>query len=174
MKLKTCIALLALGAASMAYADLGLFYSYQDTKDAGAGNGGGLKYDIPLNQYVSVDARASLITSFDVKQPTWSADIDMVPVELNVNLKYPLPGVLPYVGAGVGYYFFHPSWMEEEVGYNVHAGASVGIMDGFSIFAEVKYLFLEADGNHWFLDQNTRYKIDADGVGVIAGLLVRF
>lgn len=175
MKLRQiCITALAFGAAWMAHADLGLYYAYQDTKDIGSANGVGLKYDIPLNRYVSVDARASLITGFDVKQPTWRADMDIVPVELNVNLKYPVAGLLPYIGAGVGYYYFHPSWMDEEVGYNVHAGASAAIADGFALFAEVKYQFLEADGTHTLFNERTHYKLDADGVGVIAGLLVRF
>lgn len=174
MKMKMCIAALALGVASMAYADLGLFYSYQDTKDMGAGSGGGLKYDIPLNRHVSVDARATIITSYDVRQPTWTADIDMIPIELNVNLKYPVARMLPYIGGGVGYYYFHPSWMDEEIGYNIHAGVSVGIAGGMDVFAEVKYQFLEVDGSHTFLDKSERYKINADGVGVIAGLLIRF
>lgn len=169
------IALVCAGLVSTAQAELGLFFSYQDTKDCGDGIGAGLKYEIPVRTWISVDSRASMAAlDLNAVGEGWTQEFDLIPVELNVNLKYPGDRIVPYMGVGVGYYFFYPDNFKEEVGYNIHAGVNVGVGGDFSFFAEVKYLFLTADGTDVLMGASHAYDIDLDGVGAIAGLLVRF
>ncbi|MCZ7590934.1 MAG: outer membrane beta-barrel protein [Kiritimatiellae bacterium] len=176
MKLKACIAMLAVCVASMSYGEVSVFYSYQDTKDIGSGSGVGLKIDIPVADNVSLDVRGSWMTGYDVKTEknggAFSSDLDLVPVEANLNLALPvIAGVAPYVGAGVSYnFFFDNDTLDSDWGYNAHVGASLGLSDGLALFAEVKYLWSEVDGKSGILGAGSDYKAKLDGVGVIVGL----
>jgi len=78
--------------------EVGAFGSSLDSRDLGAGYGGGAKVEINPIDLVSVDARAGWIHFSDV-------NVDMVPLEAAALLNFSALGerIVAYVGAGGGY-----------------------------------------------------------------------
>lgn len=74
-----------------------------------------------------------------------------------------IEGTRPYVGGGIGYYFFDEddADVDDEVGYYCVAGIDQSVGNGISVFAEAKYLWLEPDSD--FGD------VELDGFGANIG-----
>ena len=162
---------LALGGCSHGSGtEFGAFGASLDSDDLGDGYGGGVKLELNPIDMVSVDARASWI-QFD------DTDIDMVPLEVAGLLNFPMlwEHIVPYVGAGVGYYLFDGSGpdLEDEVGFFPLAGLEIGL-HSVSILAEARWLFLEADIDGAQEELRNLTEADVDGFGVNLGLLFRF
>jgi outer membrane protein W len=83
--------------------------------------------------------------------------------------------IVPYVGAGVGYYLFDTDQgdIDDEVGFFPLVGLEVGLQR-VSILAEARWLFLEADVDSAQAELADLTKADLDGLGVNVGLLLRF
>jgi hypothetical protein len=109
---------------------------------------------------LSIDGRASYITFDDTSQ-------DVIPLELAGLVNLPLFGerIVPYAGAGVGYYLFQDD-LDDDWGFFPLVGMEFG-MQNFSLMAEARWLILEADDD--FGDS-----ADVDGFGANLGLLFRF
>lgn len=113
------------------------FVQYQDTEDAGAAYGLGLKHallgPIPI---VGFELRASWLHFADEKLVS---GFEMFPLEVAGTLKL---GIF-YGAVGVGYYVstgdFKP---DNSVGEFVAGGITFGL-GGLGAFAEARYLFLE-------------------------------
>jgi hypothetical protein len=139
--------------------EFGVFGTYLEGGDLGAGYGGGAKLEANPIDLVSIDGRASWV-SFDDGG-------DVIPLEVAGLINLPLLGerFVPYVGAGVGYYIFDESLIDDEWGYFPVVGLEVGLQK-FSLMAEARWLFLEPDAGS--------SDVDGDGVGANVGLIWRF
>lgn len=168
-----CAAVLAVAGAGCSTGsglECGLFGSYLDSDDLGKGYGGGAKVEFNPIDVVSVDARASYIRFDDTR-------IDMIPLEAAALLNFPIlfEHIVPYLGAGVGYYVFEGSGadLDNEVGYFPLAGLEIGLHT-LSLLAEARWLFLETDVEDGKGRLEHATKADVDGLGVNLGLLFRF
>jgi len=178
MKGKGCIglaglammALLVGGCAHGSGLEFGAFGSSLDSDDLGDGYGGGAKIELNPIDLFSVDARASYIRFDDTK-------VNMFPLEVAGLLNFGMIGerIVPYVGAGVGYYLFDANHgdIDDEVGFFPLVGLEVGLQR-VSILAEARWLFLEADVDSAQAELENLTKADLDGLGVNVGLLLRF
>ena len=117
---------------------------------------------------ISVDARASVI-HFD------DTGINMFPLEAAGLLNFPLlfEHVVPYIGAGVGYYLFDGADLDDQVGFFPLAGLEIGF-HSVSVMAEARWLFLETDADSAKAEVQNLTEADLDGFGVNLGLLFRF
>jgi len=150
--------------------EFGAFAASLDSDDLGDGYGGGAKLELNPIDMVSIDARASWI-QFD------DTDIDMVPLEAAALLNFPMfwEHIVPYIGAGVGYYLFDGSGadLDDEVGFFPLAGLEVGL-HSVSFLAEARWLFLESDVAGAKGELRNLTEADIDGFGVNLGVLFRF
>jgi hypothetical protein len=168
--------LLAVASMSMAGCSagsmgaVGLFGSYLDSDDLGDGYGGGVKLEVKPIDLVSVDGRASWIYFEDF-------EIHMIPLEAALRLNLPLLGerIIPYVGVGGGYYIFEADDvdLDDDVGYFPLVGLEVGFRR-VAVFAEARWLFLEADVDSALDELQDIDEADVDGFGINVGLLFRF
>ena len=168
--------LLAIASMSMAgcsagsMAAVGFFGSYLDSDDLGDGYGAGAKLEVKPTDVLSVDGRASWVYFEDF-------EIHMIPLEAALRLNLPLLGerIIPYVGAGGGYYFFEADDvdLDDDVGYFPLVGLEVGFRR-VAIFGEARWLFLETDVDSALDELADLDEADVDGLGVNVGLLFRF
>ena len=149
----------------------GTYLTLQDTADAGVGVGPGLKYRVDLPEIFYVDGRTGWIHCDDI-------DLDIVPVEFTGGIRAPVAeGWEGYVGLGVGYYLLQENRgkLDNDVGYQVYAGAEYGAADGFALFAEFRWWWLEADANAAFAaNEGTGRTATLDGAGINLGVVFRF
>jgi opacity protein-like surface antigen len=178
----TLAAMLIVVAGSTAKADgcsqqAGPFATYQNTEDMEDGYGAGLKYvlmfqDVVPNLDCGIDVRTSWLT-YDSDDNDFRADLDVIPIEVSAVARYEvLDGTRAYVGMGVGYYFIDSDEIEidDEVGLSAMLGCDQRIVDKLSVFAEVRYLWLEPDLDIRGLDAD----VDLSGVGANVGLALNW
>jgi opacity protein-like surface antigen len=138
----------------------GAYASWLDSEDLDQGYGAGMKYSVMWRELVpsmpglmlGLDARIGWLT-FDGEDNDFGVDVDVCPVELTFLAKHEIAEwnhAAPYVGAGVGGYFFDVEDddaldMDDEVGFHVVAGWEQPVTDRVSLFAEARYLWLEPD-----------------------------
>lgn len=150
--------------------EVGAFGSSLDSRDLGAGYGGGAKVEINPIDLVSVDARAGWIHFSDV-------NVDMVPLEAAALLNFSALGerIVAYVGAGGGYYLFDCDTedLDDSVGFFPLVGMEVGF-HRVSVLAEARWLFLEADVDSAKDELKNLHDADVDGFGVNLGVIFRF
>ena len=119
---------------------------------------------------ISVDARASWV-HFD------DTDIDMIPLEAAALLNFPLfwEHIVPYIGAGGGYYLFDGDGadLDDQVGFFPLAGLEIGLHN-VSILVEARWLFLETDVDNAKGELRNITEADVDGFGANIGLIFRF
>lgn len=175
---KTCIGLVLAvtlslmvgGCSHGSGVEFGAFGASLDSDDLGDGYGGGVKLELNPIDMISIDARASWI-QFD------DTDIDMVPLEAAGLLNFPMfwEHIVPYIGAGVGYYMFDGSGpdLENEVGFFPLAGLEIGL-HSVSVLAEARWMLLEADIDGAQEELQNLTEANVDGFGVNLGLLFRF
>lgn len=150
--------------------EVGAFGTGLDSKDFGDGFGGGVKVELNPLDRISVDARAGYIYFDD-------ANIQMVPLEAAGLLNFPMLGerIVPYIGAGVGFYHFDSSnaKIDNTVGFFPLAGLEIGLQR-LSLLAEARWLFLQTDVDSAKEELANITKANIDGVGVNLGVLYRF
>jgi len=151
-------------------AELGAFGSSLDGDDFGQGYGGGVKLELNPLDRVSLDVRGSYIEFSDT-------NVDMIPLEVAGLLNFPMLGerIVPYAGAGVGYYLFEGRGadIDNEVGFFPLAGLEVGLQR-LSVLAEARWLFLQADVDRAKAELANVTKANVDGLGINVGVLYRF
>jgi opacity protein-like surface antigen len=150
--------------------ELGAFGSSLDSHDLGQGHGGGAKLEFNLIDWLSVDGRASYLRFADTK-------VNMVPLEAAALLNFPMAGerIVPYVGAGAGYYLFEAddANFDNKVGFFPLAGLEIGLWR-ISFLAEARWLFLQTDIESAKGELQNLRGADIDGLGVNLGVLFRF
>jgi len=150
--------------------EFGVFGSEMDSDDLGDGSGVGAKLGISPMDLLSLEARASWIQFDDF-------DIDMIPLEVAGRLNFSLFGnwIVPYVGAGAGYYMFEAddADLDDSVGFFPMVGLEVGVHQ-IAFFVEARWLFLETDVDSARAELDDIVEADVDGLGVNIGALVRF
>jgi hypothetical protein len=166
--LAATLALIVGGCSHGSGVEFGAFGASLDSDDLGDGHGGGAKLELNAFDTISVDARAGWI-HFD------DPDVDMIPLEVaglwNFSLLF--EHVVPYVGAGVGYYLFEGNDLDDEVGFFPLAGLEIGLQD-VSLLVEGRWLFLEADVDSAEEELDNVTEADIDGFGANIGLILRF
>jgi hypothetical protein len=150
--------------------EVGAFGTGMDSDDFGEGYGGGVKAELnPLDQF-SVDARVGYIYFDDT-------NVEMVPVEVAGLLNLPMFGerIVPYVGAGVGYYHFDAdnANLNDNFGIFPLVGVEVGLQR-LSILAEARWLLLQTDVDNATGELINVTEANIDGAGVNIGVLYRF
>ena len=170
LALVVLLALVVGGCSTGSGLEAGVFGTSLDSDDLGDGYGGGAKVELNPLDAISVDARASYV-HFD------DTDVDMVPLEAAGLLNFPLlfEHIVPYIGAGVGYYLFDAdnADLDDEVGFFPLAGLEIGLHN-ISIMAEARWLFLEADVDSAEDELENITEADVDGFGANVGLIFRF
>ncbi len=150
--------------------EVGAFGSSLDADDFGTGYGGGVKLEFNPLDRVSVDVRASYIEFSDTH-------VDMIPLEVAGLFNFPMLGerIVPYAGAGVGYYLFEGRGadVDNDVGFFPLAGLEIGLQR-ISIMAEARWLFLQTDVHQTKAELGDVTKANADGIGINVGVLYRF
>jgi len=168
--LAAALALALSGCSHGSGIEFGVFGSSLDSDDLGDGRGGGVKLEVNPIDAVSIDARASWI-QFD------DTDIDMIPLEAAGLFNFPLlfEHIVPYIGAGVGYYLFEGDGadLDEQVGFFPLAGLEIGL-HSISVLAEARWLFLETDVENAKNELKGLDDADVDGFGANIGVLFRF
>jgi opacity protein-like surface antigen len=178
MSVKGIAGVMLLGALALAIGgcshgrgvELGAFGTSLDADDFGQGYGGGVKLELNPLDRISVDARAGYI-NFD------DTNVDMIPLEAAALLNFPMLGerIVPYAGAGVGYYFFEGNGadLDDDVGFFPLVGLEVGLQR-LSVMAEARWLFLQADVERAKAELANITKANVDGLGINVGFLYRF
>ena len=161
-------------ATQIAYADSGAGYiSYKYSSDAESAGGVGLKYTFDLEQ-VTVPIRADLRLSY---VHFGNPDLDLVPFEANIAYEFPAETVIPYAGAGVGYYFTgaNRGSADDDFGFDVFGGVEGAATDMLNWLVELNYTWLSVDVDKTFQkEEKTGSSIDLDSVGINAGFVYRF
>jgi hypothetical protein len=150
--------------------ELGAFGSSLNSNDLGQGYGGGAKLELNPVDWISLDGRASWIRFADT-------EVDMVPLEVAALVNFPSLGerIVPYVGAGAGYYFFDAkdADLDNQVGFFPVVGLEIGLWRA-SLLAEARWLFLQTDVESARGELQNLREADVDGLGINVGLLLRF
>ncbi|MBN1362987.1 MAG: outer membrane beta-barrel protein [Sedimentisphaerales bacterium] len=178
MNAKGITALALLAALAMAVGgcshgrgvEMGVFGAGLDSRDLGEGFGGGVKLELNPLDRISVDARVSYI-NFD------DTDVEVMPVEAAGLFNFPMLGerIVPYAGAGVGYYHFDGNGadIDDEFGFFPLAGLEIGLQR-LSILAEARWLFLQTDVDAAKAELANITKANIDSLGINIGVLYRF
>lgn len=178
---------IGVGAAYAGGGALGVFGTFMDTEDLDSGFGAGVKFKFDVAQYVAAELRASYVTKFD----DGSDELDnlyMIPVEADLLFNLPL-GDSPltvYAGAGGGYYVL-PEFetdagfgdtdidLDDTFGFYGIGGLEFALAESVSLFAEVKYLFLEVDTvTIDDIEVESDEAIEFTGLSGNAGIMFRF
>lgn len=150
--------------------ELGPFGSSLESDDLGHGYGGGAKLELSPIDWVSLDGRAGYIRFGDT-------EVDMIPLEAAGLLNFPMIGerIVPYVGAGAGYYLFDAddADLQNKVGFFPLAGLEIGLWRVF-LMAEARWLFLQTDVESAEGELQNLREADVDGLGINVGVLFRF
>ena len=160
------------------YAGLGAFASRWDSQDYGTLTGYGLRFGWNVFDPLGLEARASYFESRDDETET-----TLVPLEAALVLRLPLARhLVPYVGAGAGYYFKDAEYgddtdtwesSEEVAGYFGLAGLNL-YLGAFSLFAEAKYNLVGTDDDLEWRGSDVEAKNSLDGLSFSAGLKLGF
>jgi hypothetical protein len=168
--LLSVVALSVMGCSAGSLVNVGAFGSYLDSDDLGDGYGGGVKLELKPIDVLSVDGRAGYIYFDD-------AEIHMFPLEGVGRVNFPLLGerIVPYAGVGAGYYIFEgdDADLDDDVGFFPLVGLEAGLKR-VALFAEARWLFLEADVDDAVDELEDLDDADVDGLGINVGLLFRF
>ncbi len=149
-------AFLPFRASAFAGLELGGYGSWWKPSDLKEGHGGGVVARGQLLGFLGGDAR---IGYFSFSDP----DVDMIPAEAALMLRFPLPVIKFFAGAGGGYYQFSGEKgfsLDDEAGYFGSAGIEAALGD-WLLFFEWRYNFLEP-------------KVDSAGGGYAEGDKIDF
>ena len=193
----TTAALLAAVTASPASArGFALYGTYWDTDQAGEAVGGGVTFEIPINEMLGVDLRGAYLQQGDLESPLddsvdevddvfREADLNLAPLEAGLRFTFNSPGTFrPYVGGGVSYVILDLDSdrleVDDETGWYGVAGAKIGDGSGIDFLVEAVYRKIEATVTGPGLtpineiDLEEGVKLDVDGPAVNVGAVFTF
>jgi hypothetical protein len=169
---------LALLAGPAGAADLGVFGSYWDTRDADQGFGGGAKLDFAR----FIELRASYfrdVTSNDPLPRQGDFKIRVTPLEAGLVFKFAQhESFTPYVGGGAGYYLLDTNRgdIDNETGWYGVAGADIKTDRGFGIMLEAIYRDMNTTvrGRGSDITIDDQVDLQLRGIGANVGLVWSF
>jgi hypothetical protein len=170
---------------------VGIYGSYWDAGDFGAGYGPGFKVKVDAASIVALEIRSTYLPWFD-PEDSRDADVMVVPVEADIVLQFPLADTLTiYGGGGVGYYVIpefeskiaegsslEPDIDPEDVfgGFAV-GGVEISLVENLTLFAEAVYRWVKVDEFN-VDDRDIKLSddetIDLTGFGANAGVMLKF
>ncbi|NCD33608.1 MAG: hypothetical protein EOL87_09380 [Spartobacteria bacterium] len=171
------VALLAVGGAFMARADVSVYGSRWFTDGYGAANGGGVELSLSVVPMFRVDLGAARYDDFQDEHRV--TKLTVTPLEAGLSFHAPL-GL--YAGAGLGYYMLDVEsqifgvdvYSDNKLGCYGKAGWSIGI-PYISVFAECKYTFVDTDISVKGLNSDITFNDDKlNGVSFNVGLTLKF
>ena len=162
------IAVAVLWSVGTAQAALSVYTMYIDGNDLNQGYGFGLSSDFTLMKFLGLDLRAGYV-EFDIDNTT------MIPLEAALTVKLPfILGTHVYGGLGAGYYMF-PSGVDLKDNFGYFPLAGVGFSLGpVGVFAEARWLVLQADLNSASDALPNTTTADIDSVGINLGVSLKF
>jgi len=174
------IAVMTTPASASGFALFGSYWSPHDTADGSFG--GGLMFSGSLGKVCALDVRGSYFDRVTETSGNIDPDVQIIPLEagLRINFLGDQP-VNPFIGGGVGYYFFDTDFGElgDEPGYYLVAGIEAGKAKGVSLLLEA--IYRKVDGTievepasflPILVDETTH--VDFSGFGANVGLSWRF
>ncbi len=167
--------LLGLNSAAALDFSVGPMGSYYDADKAGDAWGGGVIGRLGILDWFAVDARASYL---DIEH----SDLNMVPLEAAATFRLPLfeNRLVPYAGAGVGYYLYEEDSdrvdAKDDVGYFPLVGLEYrfGSNQQWALFGEARWLFISSSIKSAGDQLDDFNSDDIDGFGANVGILYRF
>ncbi len=173
----------------------GVMASYWDSADASESFGGGLKFSFGLTEDVQLELRGTHFGDFGESAEGVDVDLEVTPLEAGMALQRALAGPFElFVGGGLGYYLMDSDVSApagvlvgggagDELGFYLTTGiewltststASYGKTEAV-LFAELMYRFVNADDIRVEGGDTVRLRsADLDGIGVNAGLMIRW
>jgi outer membrane protein W len=172
------MAALSLLAAPAKAADIGVFGSYWDTRDADQGYGPGVKIDFAR----FLEVRASYFSDVTSDNPFPLRNdfkIRVVPLEAGLVFKFaPNERFTPYLGGGASYLLLDTNRgnIDNELGWYGVAGADIKTDHGFGVMVEGTYRSVDSTirdrGDDTTVDD--RVDLQLRGFGANVGLVWSF
>ncbi len=162
------VMLVLISLAGTAQANLRVFGSYWGAGELEEGFGGGAGLRIELLPFLGLDVRGSYL-EMDSKD-----EVSMIPLEAAAILQYPGDLLVPYIGAGGGYYMLESGRYnpDDEFGIFALLGLEIGASEGIRFFTEGRWVALESksEGSSEELrgDDDT---LSLTGVGINFGIV---
>ena len=178
MKKWMAVAAAACLAVPSAFAGIGAFGTWWDSKDYDALYGGGVRIGMEIFSGLGVEVRGSFLTTRDND----AVDMDLIPLEAAAVWRLDLSeAIKPYVGAGVGYYLKDVDvkaddfWKKSDncVGYFALGGLNVEL-GPVTLFGEAKYNLIADDDEFEWRGSDLKEKFSLDGLSVNVGLKFGF
>jgi len=149
--------------------EFGGYGSWWKPSDLDKGYGGGVVARGQLLGVLGADGRIGYFTFSD-------PDVDMIPAEASLMLRFPLPIIKFFAGAGAGYYQFSGEKgfsLDDEVGYFGSAGVEF-VLGDWLVFLEWRYNFLEPEVDEAGDGFSSGEKIDFSGNAFSLGVTYSF
>tara|TARA_R100000027_G_scaffold67619_1_gene67226 strand:+ start:12919 stop:13443 length:525 start_codon:yes stop_codon:yes gene_type:complete len=149
--------------------EAGAYGSYLKPKDLDKGYGGGVILRGQFLGFLGADARVGYFTFSD-------PSVDMIPMEVSLMFRVPIPIVSFFAGVGGGYYQFSGEKgfsLDDEAGYFGTAGIEATLGD-MRLFFEWRYQSLEAEVNKSGGGYVKGQDIDFSGNGFTLGVTYFF
>jgi hypothetical protein len=190
-KVLTVLAAFALATTVASAGGVGAYGTYWDAGDFGAGYGAGFKVKVDATSMIALEIRSTYLTEFDPENAR-DADVEVVPVEGDILLQFPIADILMiYGGGGVGYYVIpefesdiadgssrEPDIDPDDVfGAFAVGGVEIGLGETISLFAEAMYRWVEVDElniDDRDISLDGDEAIDLTGFGATAGVMLKF
>jgi hypothetical protein len=172
------VAALVLLAGPAKAADVGVFGSYWDTKDADQGYGAGAKVDFAR----FLELRASYFSDVTSNNPVpgrGDFKVRVVPLEGGLVYKFaPNERFTPYLGAGASYLLLDTNRgnIDNELGWYAVGGADIKTDHGFGVMLEAIYRSVDSTIRDRGTDTtvDTRVDLQLRGFGANVGLVWSF
>jgi opacity protein-like surface antigen len=173
----TALGLGLLGGPARAV-DFGVFGSYQDTKDADSGYGGGVKLDfarfitLRASYFGDVTSNQRFATGNDFK-------LRVVPLEAGLQYKFqPDANFSPYLGGGASYFLLDTNRgnIDDELGWFAVGGVDIKTQHRFGVTLEAVYRSVDATvhDNRNSTTFSDKVNLQLRGFGANAGLVWHF
>jgi hypothetical protein len=167
-RLMAALAAMLLVSAPARAGSFGLYGSYWNSDQADTSGGGGARIGFDFTRVIELEFHGTYFSNFTTDVNGQSVDVKATPVDggLRFNLL-PTSPVIPFVGAGVTYYFLDATQgtIDNKTGIYAQAGLEVGKRNTHFLI-EALWRKMEATLSFASFDQNTQFDGLAGNVGI--------